>query len=71
MGMSRKQITFDLSQDALKQHYPRKETGRDPMSSLQRVKAAGFTLEDSVSLEAVQEAVDRGEGEGLLLPVDA
>ncbi len=41
------------------------------MSSLQRVKAAGFTLEDSVSLEAVQEAVDRGEGEGLLLPVDA
>ena len=41
------------------------------MSSLQRVKAAGFTLEDSVSLEAVQEAVDRGEGKGLLLPVDA
>ena len=41
------------------------------MSSLQRVKAAGFTLEDSVSLEAVQEAVDRGEGEGLLLPVDS
>ena len=41
------------------------------MNSLQRVKAAGFTLEDSVSLEAVQEAVDRGEGEGLLLPVDA
>ena len=30
MGMSRKQITFDLSQDALRQHYPRKETGRDP-----------------------------------------
>ena len=27
---SRKQITFDLSQDALRQHYPRKETGRDP-----------------------------------------
>ena len=41
------------------------------MSSLRRVKAAGFTLEDSVPLEAVQEAVDRGEGEGLLLPVDA
>lgn len=41
------------------------------MSSLRRVKAAGFTLEDSVSLEAVQEAVDRGEGEGVLLPVDA
>ena len=40
------------------------------MSSLQRIKAAGFTLVDSVTLEAVQEAVDRGEGESLLLPVD-
>lgn len=40
------------------------------MSSLQRVKAAGFTLADSVTLEAVQGAVDRGEGESLLLPVD-
>ena len=30
MEMSRKQITFDLSQDALRQHYPRKETGQDP-----------------------------------------
>ena len=40
------------------------------MSSLRRVKAAGFTLEDSVALDAVQAAVDRGEGESLLLPVD-
>ena len=40
------------------------------MSSLRRVKAAGFTLNDSVALEAVQAAVDRGEGESLLLPVD-
>ena len=40
------------------------------MSSLRRVQAAGFTLEDAVSLEAVQAAVDRGEGESLLLPVD-
>ncbi|MDE6260195.1 MAG: tRNA pseudouridine(55) synthase TruB [Oscillospiraceae bacterium] len=40
------------------------------MSSLRRVKAVGFTLADSVALEAVQEAVDRGEGESLLLPVD-
>ncbi len=40
------------------------------MSSLRRVRAAGFTLADSVSLEAVQEAVDRGEGQSLLLPVD-
>ena len=30
MGMSQKEITFDLSQEALRQHYPRKETGRDP-----------------------------------------
>ena len=30
MGMSWKEITFDLSQEALRQHYPRKETGRDP-----------------------------------------
>ena len=41
------------------------------MSSLRRVKAAGFTLADSVTLEAVQAAVDRGEGKSLLLPVDA
>lgn len=27
---SRKQITFDLIQDALRQHYPRKETAQDP-----------------------------------------
>ena len=40
------------------------------MSSLRRVKAAGFTLDDSIELEAVQAAVDRGEGESLLLPVD-
>ena len=40
------------------------------MSYLRRVKAAGFTLADSVTLETVQEAVDRGEGEALLLPVD-
>ena len=30
MGMSRKEITFDLSQEALRQHYPRKATGQDP-----------------------------------------
>ena len=40
------------------------------MSSLRRVKAAGFTLADSVALETVQGLVDRGEGESLLLPVD-
>ena len=40
------------------------------MSSLRRVKVAGFTLADSVTLETVQAAVDRGEGESLLLPVD-
>ena len=41
------------------------------MSSLRRVKAAGFTMADSITLEAVQKAVDQGEGESLLLPVDA
>ena len=40
------------------------------MSYLRRVKAAGFTLAESTTLEAIQEAVDRGEGESLLLPVD-
>ncbi len=30
MGMSRKEITFDLSQEALRKHYPRKETAQDP-----------------------------------------
>ena len=40
------------------------------MSSLRRVKAVGFTLTDCATLEAVQAAVDRGEGETLLLPVD-
>ena len=41
------------------------------MSSLRRVKAAGFTLDDAVTLEAVQAAADRREAEALLLPVDA
>lgn len=30
MGMTRKEITFDLSQEALRKHYPRKETAQDP-----------------------------------------
>ena len=30
MGTSRKQIAFDLSQDALKKHYPRRENVQDP-----------------------------------------
>ncbi|MFG6353641.1 VapD family protein [uncultured Oscillibacter sp.] len=29
MGMTRKQISFDLSQDALKRYYPHKEAGQD------------------------------------------
>ena len=40
------------------------------MSYLRRVKAAGFTLAESVALEYVQRAVDRGERERLLLPAD-
>lgn len=30
MGMSRKEITFDLSQEALKRHYPHSEKAQDP-----------------------------------------
>lgn len=30
MGSSRKQVTFDLSQEALRWHYPHKETTQDP-----------------------------------------
>jgi len=41
------------------------------MSSLRRVQAAGFTLEDAVTLEAVQAAANGGRAEELLLPVDA
>ena len=40
------------------------------MSYLRRVQAGGFTAEDSVALEQVQAAADRGEAEQLLLPVD-
>lgn len=40
------------------------------MSSLRRVQAAGFTVEDAVSLETVQAAANEGRAEELLLPVD-
>lgn len=40
------------------------------MSSLRRTMAAGFTLKDAITLDAVQEAVARGQGDSLLLPVD-
>lgn len=30
MGMTRKQIAFDLSHEALRQQYPRRETAQDP-----------------------------------------
>ena len=41
------------------------------MGALRRTMAAGFTLADAVTLEDVQTAADRGEAEGLLLPVGA
>ena len=41
------------------------------MGALRRTMAAGFTLDDAVTLEKVQAAADRGEAESLLLPVDA
>ncbi len=40
------------------------------MSALRRTEAAGFTLEQAVSLETVAQAVQEGRGEALLLPVD-
>ena len=40
------------------------------MSSLRRTQAAGFTLDQAVTLEAVQQAAGQGEAESLLLGVD-
>ena len=40
------------------------------MGALRRTCAAGFGLDRALSLEAVLAAADRGEAEGLLLPVD-
>jgi len=40
------------------------------MASLRRTAAAGFALDQAVTLEKVQRAADRGEEEALLLPVD-
>lgn len=41
------------------------------MSSLRRVKAGVFTVDRAYSLQQVQKAVDAGEFESLLLPVDS
>ena len=41
------------------------------MDSLRRTMACGFSLEQAVTLDEVRAAADRGEAEGLLLPVDA
>ena len=40
------------------------------MSSLRRVQAGDFSVEQAYTLQQVQEAADRGEAESLLLPVD-
>ncbi len=40
------------------------------MAALRRTRVAGFTLDQAVTLDQVQEAADRGEAEGLLSPVD-
>jgi tRNA pseudouridine55 synthase len=40
------------------------------MSSLRRVRAGAFSVEDAVTLEQVQRAADAGTVEQLLLPVD-
>lgn len=39
--------------------------------ALRRTRAAGFSLEQAVTLEQVQQAADEGRAEELLLPVDA
>ena len=41
------------------------------MSSLRRVKAGDFSLENAYSLEQVQHASDSGEVDKLLLPLDS
>ncbi len=40
------------------------------MSDLRRTSAAGFTLDDCVTLDALREAAANGEAEALILPVD-
>lgn len=40
------------------------------LSSLRRTEAAGFSLQDAVTLDQVAGAAGRGEAEALLLPVD-
>lgn len=40
------------------------------MSALRRIRAAGFSLEEAVTMETIQAAADKGRIEGLLLPVD-
>lgn len=40
------------------------------MSALRRTEATGFSLNSTVTLEALAEAVERGEADGLILPVD-
>ena len=41
------------------------------MSSLRRVQAGDFTLDNAYTLQQVQEAADRGEADKLLIPVDS
>ena len=41
------------------------------MASLRRTEAAGFTLDDAVTLEEVAQAAEEGRAEGLLRPVDS
>ncbi len=40
------------------------------MSSLRRIEAGRFSLENAVTLQQVQDYVNRGEAESLLMPVD-
>lgn len=40
------------------------------MSSLRRTKAGVFSVENAHTIDEVQKAVDRGEAESLVIPVD-
>ena len=40
------------------------------MDALRRTEAAGFTLEQAVTVEQVVQAAEAGQAQGLLMPVD-
>ena len=41
------------------------------LSALRRIRAGEFSIENAFTLDAIREAAERGEAEGLLIPVDS